>query len=78
MLRKDNVKFDDQRWLTLTFEQLVKNRCSDFLEDVKRQQSECIKVSGTIESGQFCVDMINLYMNYKTTGKCNKNNVSSQ
>ena len=25
-LSKDNVKFDDQRWLTLTFEQLVKTR----------------------------------------------------
>ena len=59
-LRKDNVKFDDQRWLMLTFEQLVKTGCSDFLEDIKLQQSEWIKDSGTFDSGQFCVDMINL------------------
>ena len=39
-LRKDNIKFDDQRWLTLTFEQLVKTGCSDFLKNFKRQQSE--------------------------------------
>ena len=39
-LRKDNVKFDNQRWLTLTFEQLIKTGCSDFLEDVKCQLSE--------------------------------------
>ena len=38
-LCKDNVKFDNQRWLTLTFKQLFKTGCSDFLEDVKRQQS---------------------------------------
>ena len=62
-LRKDNVKFDNQRWLTLTFEQLVKTGCSDFLDKVKRQQSEWIKDSGTFGSGQFYVDMINLYTN---------------
>ena len=38
-LRKDSVKFDNQRYLTLTFEQIVKTGCSDFFEDVKRQQS---------------------------------------
>ena len=57
-LRKDNVKFDHQRWLTLIFEQLVKTGCSDFLEDVKRQQRKWIKDSGTFESGQICVDMV--------------------
>ena len=67
-LRKDNVKFEYQRWLTLTFEQLVKTGCSNFLEDFKRQQSEWIRESGTFDSGQFCVDMINLYTNYKATG----------
>ena len=59
-LRKEKVQFDNQRWLTLTFEQLVKTRCSDFLEYVKCQQSKWIKDSGTFDSGQFCVDMINL------------------
>ena len=77
-LRKDNVKLDNQRWLPITFEQLVKTGCSDFLEDVKRQRSECIKDSGTFNSGQFYVDMINLYTNYKATGKWDKKNVSSQ
>ena len=56
-LHKDNIKFDNQRWLTLTFEKLVKTRCSNFLEDVIRQQSEYIKDSVTFKSGQFCVDM---------------------
>ena len=68
-LHKDNVKFDDQQWLTLTFEQLINTGCSDFLEGVKRRQSKWIKDSGTFDSGQFCVDMINLYTNYKATGK---------
>ena len=68
-LHKDNVKFDDQKWVTLTFEQLVKTGCSDFLESVKRRQSKWIKDSVTFDSGQFCVDMINLYTNYKATGK---------
>ena len=67
VLQKDNAKFDDQRWLTLTFEQLVKTGCSDFLADVKRQRREWIKDSGTFDSGQFCVDMINLYTKYKAT-----------
>ena len=77
-LRKDNVKFDDQRWLTLTFEQLVKTGCSDFLEDVKRQQSEWLKDSGTFDSGQFCADMINLFKNYKATGEWENNDVFIQ
>ena len=29
-------------------------------------------------SGQFCVNMINLYANYTTTGKWDKKDVSSQ
>ena len=62
----------------LTFEQLIKTRCSDFLEDVKRQRSEWIKDSGTFDSVQFWVDMINLYTNYKATGEWDKNNFSSQ
>ena len=61
-----------------TNEQLVKTGCFDFLEDVKCQQIEWIKDSGTFESGQFCVDMINLYTNYKATGEWDKNDVSSQ
>ena len=50
-LRKDNVKFDGQRWLTLCFEQPVKTACPDFLEDVKRQRSKWIKDSSTFDSG---------------------------
>ena len=56
-LRKDNVKFDDQRWLTLTFERLVKTGCSDFLEDVKRQLREWIKDSGTHLQMQAMMDL---------------------
>ena len=77
-LHKDNVIFDNQGWLTLTFEQIVKTGCSDFLEDVKCQQSEWIKDSGTFNSGQFCLDMINLYTKYKAAGERDKNDVSSQ
>ena len=77
-LRKDNIKFDNQRWLTITFEQLVKTRCSDFLEEVKHQWSEWIKDSGRFDSGEFCVEMINLYTNYKATGEWGNNVVSSQ
>ena len=39
-LCKKYVEFDDQRWLKLTFEELVNTGCSDFLEDLKRQQSK--------------------------------------
>ena len=77
-LHKENVKFDDQRWLTLTFENLVKTGCSDFLEDVKRQQIKWIKDYGTFNSGQLCFDIINLYKNYKATSEWDKNDVSSQ
>ena len=77
-LHKNNIKFDNQRWLTLAFEQLVKTGCYDFPEDVKRQQSEWIKDSGTFNSDQLCVDMLNLYTNYKSTGEWEKNDVSCQ
>ena len=49
ILHKDNVKFDNQRWLMLTFKQLAKTGCSDFLEDVKRQRSNWIKDFGTFD-----------------------------
>ena len=48
-LRKDSFKFDDQRWLTVTFEQLVKTGYFDFLEDVKRQRSKLIKDISTFD-----------------------------
>ena len=77
-LHKDNIKFDNQRWLTITFEQLVKTGCYDFLEDVKRQQNIWIKDSSTFDSGQFCVDTIKLYTNYKAMCEWDKNDVSIQ
>ena len=77
-LRKEKIKFDNQRWLTLTFEQLVKTGCSDFIEEVKRQQNEWIKDPGTLNSGQFCVETIKLYKNYKAMGEWDKNDVSIQ
>ena len=49
-LRKDNIKFNGQRWLTLCFEQPVKTACPNFLEDVKRQRSKWIKDSSTFDS----------------------------
>ena len=64
--------------MTLTFEQLLTTGCSNFLEDVKHQLSEWIKDSNTFDSGQLCVDMINLYINYKAKGEWYKNDVSSQ
>ena len=67
-LCKNNVEFDGQRWLTLCFEQLVKTNCPDFLNDVKRQRSEWIKDSSKFGAGQFCVELNNLYVNYKSTG----------
>ena len=78
VLCKDNVRFDDQSWLMLNFEHLVDTGCSDFLEDVKCQRSKCIKDYGTFDSVQLCIDMINLYINYKATGEWEKNDVSSQ
>ena len=42
-LWKDGVKFDEQRWLTLCFEQLAKTGYSDFLDNIKHQKSEWVK-----------------------------------
>ena len=87
MLQKDNAKFDDQRWLTLTFEQLVKTRCSDFLEDVKRQQSEIMCWHdkpvhelqdhwrmGDVSSQQFIIALATALANECAKNKSNKGN----
>ena len=50
----------------------------DFLEDVKRQRSKWIKDSSKFDRGQFCVELTNLYVNYKSTGPLDKNAFSNQ
>ena len=58
--------------------QLIKTDCSDFLEDVKRQRRKWVKDSAKCDPGQCCVEMTNLYVNYKATGLWDKSDVSSQ
>ena len=63
-LRKDGIKYDEQRFLTLIFDELGKT-AGDFLADVKRQRSEWVKNPNGFDTSSFIADMTNLYTNYK-------------
>ena len=63
-LRKDRIKYDEQRFLTLAFDELS-NTAGDFLADIKRQRSEWVKNLSVFNTSKFISDMINLYTNYK-------------
>ena len=67
-LQKDKIKKDEQRFLTLTFNKLGKTS-GDLLVDVMRQRSEWVNNSSVFNTSTFIADVINLYTNYKSTGK---------
>ena len=70
-LRNDMIKYYKQRFLTLTFNELGKT-AGDFLADVKRQRSEWVNKPSAFNTSTFISNMINLYTNYKSTGKWDK------
>ena len=41
-LRKDGVKFDDQRFLTLIFDRLSVSKCTDFTADLKAEKRKWV------------------------------------
>ena len=61
-LQKDRTKYDKQRFLTLTFNELGKTT-RDFLAYVKPQHSEWVKNPSAFNTSTFIADMINLYSN---------------
>ena len=67
-LGKDGIKYDEQRFLTLTFDELGKTP-RDFLAGVKRQHNEWVNNHSFFSTSTFIADMINLYTNNKSTGK---------
>ena len=70
-LRKYRIKYNYQRFLTLTFDELVKT-AGDFLAYVKRKHSEWVKKTSAFNTSTFIAGMINLYTNYKSTGEWDK------
>ena len=61
-LWKDGIKYDEQRFLTLNFDELCKI-AGDFLVDFKRQSSEWEKNPSAFNTSTFIADMIILYTN---------------
>ena len=70
-LRKYRIKYNEQHFLTLTFDKLDKT-AGNLLGDVKRQHSEWVKKPSYFNTGTFIADMINFYMDYKSTGEWDK------
>ena len=70
-LQKYGIKYGEQQFLTLTLDNLGKT-AGDFLSDIKRQRSKWVKNTSAFNASTFITDMINLYNNYKSTGKWDK------
>ena len=68
-LRKDGVKFDEQRFLTLIFDRLTVATCTDFKADVKAEKRKWIMDSTSVDSTTLIASFISLYINYKSTGE---------
>ena len=70
-LQKYGIKYDGQRFLTITFNKMGK-KFWDLLADVKRQRSGWAKKPPTFNISTFIADMIKLYTNYKSPGERDK------
>ena len=70
-LQKDGIKYNEQLFLTLTFDELG-NTSGYFLAIIKRQCSEWVKKPWDFNTSSFIANMINFYTNYKFTGKWDK------
>ena len=68
-LRKDGVKYDEQRFLTLIFDCLSIVSCIDFKADVKAEKRKWIKDPTSVPSTTLIAECISLYTNYKSTGE---------
>ena len=68
-LRKDGVKFDDQRFLTLIFDRLSVAKCTDFTADIKAEKRKWVKDPSSIDIPTVIAETISLYTNYKSTGE---------
>ena len=68
-LRKDGVRFDEQRFLTLIFDRLLAAKCKDFLSDIKSERRKWVKDPPSVNSTTVIAESINLYINYKATGE---------
>ena len=70
-LQKDGIKYNEQWFLTPTFDELKKN-AGDLIADVKPQRSYWLKKPSAFNTSNFITDMINLYSSYKSTSKWDK------
>ena len=61
-LRKDGVKYDGQRFLTLMFEKLLETSCPDFLSEVKLSRNQWVKNPAAIDENTLVAEFINLYL----------------
>ena len=75
-LRKDGVKFDKQRFLTLMFEKLLETTCPDFLSEVKLVRNQWVKNPVATDENKVIAEFINLYTNFKANGEWDKNVVN--
>ena len=67
-LRKDGVTFDEQRFLTLIFDNLILANCTDFKADIKSEKRKWMKNSASVDSTTLIAESVNLYTNYKSNG----------
>ena len=59
---------DEQRFLTLVFDQLQLATCTDFKADTKSERRKWIKDSTSVDSTTLIAESVNLYTNYKSNG----------
>ena len=65
------MKYDNQGFLTLIFNELV-NTSTAFFSGLKRQRRKWVKKPFVFNTSNFIDYMINLYTNYKSTRKWDK------
>ena len=75
-LRKDGVKYDAQRFLTLMFDKLLETSCPDFLSEVKLSRNQWVKNPAAIDENVLVAEFINLYTNFKSNGEWDKHVVN--
>ena len=63
------MKFDEQIFLTLLFDNLLVTHCNDFCAEVKLVRNAWVKNPAETDVKKVIAKFINLYKNYKLTGE---------
>ena len=67
LMLPDKQEFDEHRFVTITFDQILKSSCEEFLTNFKQANIDWIKKPKKFNCASAIIDFTKLYTNYTST-----------